>query len=104
MNDAHNPHTTAGTRKPGKKRSLKATTREDVHWLVRKCESYQGNAKIQRQPAEPLEIISGPWPFSTWGVDLLSPFLITTTQKMFILVVVDYFTKWIEAEALAIII
>ncbi|KAA3471109.1 rve domain-containing protein [Gossypium australe] len=37
-------------------------------------------------------------------VDILKPFPITTAQKKFIIVVVDYFTKWIEVEIVATII
>ncbi|KAA3474447.1 rve domain-containing protein [Gossypium australe] len=37
------------------------------------------------------------------GIDVLCPFPIATAKKKFIVVVVDYFTMWIEAEALATI-
>jgi len=34
-------------------------------------------------------------------MDIVDPFPIGRAQKKFILVVVDYFTKWVEVEALA---
>ena len=34
-------------------------------------------------------------------MDILGPFPKTTGKRQFVLVVVDYFTKWVEAEALA---
>ncbi|KAA3473282.1 rve domain-containing protein [Gossypium australe] len=37
------------------------------------------------------------------GIHILGPFPIATAQKKFIVVAMDYFTKWIEAEALATI-
>jgi hypothetical protein len=34
-------------------------------------------------------------------MDILGPFPKTTRKRQFVLVVVNYFTKWVEAEALA---
>ena len=34
-------------------------------------------------------------------MDLLGPFVVGTNQNKYLIVVIDYFTKWIEAEALA---
>ena len=42
-----------------------------------------------------------PWPFAKWGLDILGPFLIRTRQRKFLVVRIDYFTKWVEAEPLA---
>ncbi|XP_042404677.1 uncharacterized protein LOC121994834 [Zingiber officinale] len=36
-----------------------------------------------------------------WGMDIVDPFPMTSGQKRFLLVVVDYFSKWAKAEALA---
>jgi len=48
-----------------------------------------------------LQAISAPWPFDKWGMDIIRPFPPATGQRQFLIVVVDYFTKWIEAEPLA---
>ena len=48
-----------------------------------------------------LNPISSPWPFAQWGLDILGPFPRAASNRRFILVAVDYFTKWVEAEALA---
>ena len=42
-----------------------------------------------------------PWPFSKWGIDLLGPFPLATRQQKFLIIAIDYFTKWIEAESLS---
>ena len=47
--------------------------------------------------------ISSPWPFSTWGIDIISPLPQGKKQVKFFLVAIDYFTKWVEAEPLEII-
>jgi hypothetical protein len=38
------------------------------------------------------------WPFHTWGLNLFGPFDVALGQLKHLLVAVDYFTKWIEAE------
>ena len=47
-----------------------------------------------------LNPISSPWPFAQWGLDILGPFPRATGNRRFVLVAVDYFTKWAEAKAL----
>jgi len=51
-----------------------------------------------------LATIHSPLPFATWGMDILGPFSKATGQCKFLLVAVDYFTKWVEVEAVASII
>ena len=45
--------------------------------------------------------VSSPWPFAQWGLDILGPFPRATGNRRFVLIAVDYFKKWAEAEALA---
>ena len=47
--------------------------------------------------------ITSSWPFSQWGIDIVGPLPIGKGQVRFLLVAIDYFTKWVEAEALATI-
>ena len=42
-----------------------------------------------------------PWPFAQWGLDILGPFPIGTKHMKFLVVMIDYFTKWVEAKPLA---
>ncbi|KAL0381941.1 UNVERIFIED_CONTAM: Polyprotein P3 [Sesamum latifolium] len=42
-----------------------------------------------------------PCPFMQWGIDIVGPFPLAAGQRKFLLVAVDYFTKWVEAEPLA---
>ena len=44
-----------------------------------------------------------PWPFAQWGLDIMGPFPTTVRQLKFLVVDIDYFTKWVKAEALATI-
>ena len=43
-----------------------------------------------------------PWPFSMWGMDVIGPITPKSSNgHRFILVAIDYFTKWVEAESYA---
>ena len=44
-----------------------------------------------------------PWPFSQWGLDIMGPFPTAVRQLNFLVVSIDYFTKWVKTEALATI-
>ncbi|KAL0288155.1 UNVERIFIED_CONTAM: hypothetical protein Sradi_7105100 [Sesamum radiatum] len=42
-----------------------------------------------------------PCTFTQWGIDIVGPFPVASDQRKFLLVAIDYFTKWVEAEPLA---
>ena len=48
--------------------------------------------------------ITSLWPFAQWGIDIVGPLPQGKKQVKFLLVAIDYFMKWVEAEALASII
>ena len=49
-------------------------------------------------PPMPLHTMISPWPFFTWGVDIIGKIHpIATNGHEFILRAIDYFTKWVEA-------
>ena len=52
-------------------------------------------------PSNELKSLSSPWPFAWWGLDLLGPFVVETNQNKYLIVAIDYFSKWIEVEDLA---
>ena len=47
--------------------------------------------------------MTAPWPFSQRGLDIIGPFPTVVRQLKFLVVGIDYFTKWVETEALATI-
>ncbi|XP_072088204.1 uncharacterized protein [Arachis hypogaea] len=61
------------------------------------------HANFHVTPPEELVSVTSPWPFTKWGLDLLGPFPQAPGQVKYLIVRVDYFTKWIEAESLATI-
>ncbi|XP_065626266.1 uncharacterized protein LOC136066227 [Quercus suber] len=48
-----------------------------------------------------LNPLSSPWPFAQWGLDIVGPFPKTAGNRKYLLVGIDYFTKWVEVEPLA---
>jgi hypothetical protein len=65
------------------------------------CQDCQKHAGIQHVPATELHSIVKPWPFRGWALDLIGEIKPPTSKgQRYILVGIDYFTKWIEAIAL----
>jgi hypothetical protein len=79
------------------------TMNKDSVKLVRKWDKCQRFARVMKQPPEKLSHITSPWPFAKWGVDIVEPMPPGKGGWKFLLVAVDYFTKWAEAEAFATI-
>ena len=44
-----------------------------------------------------------PWPFIQWELDIIGPFSTAVRQLKFLVVGINYFTKWVEVESLATI-
>ena len=44
--------------------------------------------------------LQSPWPFFEWGIDLVGPFSRAPVGYEHLVVAIDYFTKWVEAEPL----
>nr|KYP72708.1 Gypsy retrotransposon integrase-like protein 1 [Cajanus cajan] len=68
---------------------------------VQRCKECQQFSNTRRQLPEVLHQMTSPWPFAQWGMDILGPFPPAKGQLKFLLVAIDYFTKWIEACPLA---
>ena len=79
------------------------TMLKDAQAYVKACDKCQRFNNFIRQLSEKLTLITAPWPFTEWGLDIIGPFPIVVRQLKFLVVGIDYFTKWVEAEALATI-
>nr|GEV89605.1 putative reverse transcriptase domain-containing protein [Tanacetum cinerariifolium] len=69
--------------------------------MVDRCDSCQIHAPIPRLLKTRLTSIMSPWSFYQWGLDILGPLPKGPGKLKFIIVVIDYFTKWMEAKPLA---
>ncbi|XP_074306384.1 uncharacterized protein LOC141641628 [Silene latifolia] len=67
---------------------------------VKRCESCQKAAPAIHQPAEPMHPIISPWPFMMWGMDIVGKLPRAPENRVYMIAMTDYFSKWIEAEAM----
>ncbi|GJR72836.1 reverse transcriptase domain-containing protein [Tanacetum coccineum] len=72
---------------------------KEAHTLVRLCEACQKTGNISKHDEMPLNNIQVYEIFDIWGIDFMGPFLKLHKFK-YILVAVDYVSKWAEAQAL----
>ncbi|GJR77123.1 reverse transcriptase domain-containing protein [Tanacetum coccineum] len=79
------------------------TMHMDARNLIRKCNDCQIHRPVTRNPQQNLTPITSPWPFYKWGIDIAGPFPEGPGKVKFLIVAIDYFTKWIEAKAVATI-
>lgn len=79
------------------------TTHQDAATLTKKCVECHAYSPVQGNPSAPLTNISSLWPFYQWGIDIMGPFPVALGKLKYLIVAVDYFTKWIEAKSLACI-
>ena len=69
----------------------------DCFQFVQRCPECQIHV-----PSSKLHAFTFPWPFSVWGVDVIgkvSPK--SSSGHEYILVAIDYFTKWVETTSYA---
>ena len=71
--------------------------------FARKCDKCQRFSNIPRTYPDKLVSMTSAWPFAIWGIDLLSPLPTARPTFKYVVVAVDYFTKWAEAKPLAMI-
>jgi len=79
------------------------TVQGDCTEYVQKCVKCQEFGTLSHQKPEHLHYVLSPWPFVKWGMDIIGPFALDKGQCKFLMVGIDYFTKWIEAEPLTAI-
>nr|XP_034920866.1 uncharacterized protein LOC118053664 [Populus alba] len=78
------------------------TLEKDCIDYVRKCHKCQEHSNKANAPPTPLINLASPWPFAMWGIDVIGPVNPKTSNgHRFILVAIDYFTKWVEASSYA---
>ena len=75
------------------------TLYEDAHKTVKACDNCQRLGTITRRNEMPQQGILEVELFDVWGIDFMGPFPPSKNNK-FILVAVDYVSKWVEAVAL----
>nr|GFA46934.1 reverse transcriptase domain-containing protein [Tanacetum cinerariifolium] len=75
----------------------------DARNLISECNNCQVYRPVRRNPQKKLTPITSPWPFYKWGIDIARPFSEGLGKVKFLILTMDYFTKWIEARPVATI-
>nr|GEX94956.1 reverse transcriptase domain-containing protein [Tanacetum cinerariifolium] len=75
------------------------TIYKDAHEFVKNYDSCQRHGKFSQRDEMPQNSIQICEIFNVWGIDFMGPFSSSRGNK-YILVVVDYLSKWVEAKAL----
>ena len=80
------------------------TMKTDCVDFIRSCHDCQTHLNLNHVPPSELYNMTSPWPFSVWGIDVIG----RITPKAlngheYILVAIDYFTKWVEAASYSIL-
>ena len=79
-----------------------STMEGDCVSYAKKCHKCQIYGDKIHVPPSPLHVMTAPWPFSMWGMDVIGPISLKASDgHRFIFVVIDYFTKWVEAASYA---
>nr|XP_027098936.1 uncharacterized protein K02A2.6-like [Coffea arabica]XP_027100998.1 uncharacterized protein K02A2.6-like [Coffea arabica] len=80
---------------------LNALTMEhDCIDFVKRCIKCQVHGDVIRAPPTELHSMAAPWPCSMWGMDVIGTIDPPVSNgHRFILVAIEYFTKWVEAES-----
>ncbi|GJY49893.1 reverse transcriptase domain-containing protein [Tanacetum coccineum] len=69
-----------------------------VNYTAKKCDACQRQGKISQKDEMPQNAIQVCEIFDVWGIDFMGPFPSSRGNK-YILVAVDYLSKWVEAKA-----
>ena len=65
---------------------------------VKSCHDCQTHANLNHVPPSELYSMTSSWQFSVWGIDVIGSIAPKVSNgNEYILVAIDYFTKWVEA-------
>lgn len=72
---------------------------EEAKNFVARCDKCQRYANNMHRPTQLLHSVYSPWPFMKWGVDIVGPLPQAKGKVQFLLVLTDYFSKWVKTGA-----
>jgi hypothetical protein len=77
---------------------------DDATKLVKTCQACQKFSPNIQAPSQPTQLITPSWLLQRWGIGIVGPLIIAQGTHKFAVVVVKYFTKWIEVNTLVNIV
>lgn len=73
---------------------------KDAMKFAKKCDQCQRHGNFIKQSPEELHMMLSTWPFAQWGLDIVGPLPMASGQRQYLIIATDYFSKWVESEAL----
>jgi hypothetical protein len=68
--------------------------------LIKTCLACQMFSPNTHTPSQPSQLITPSWPLQRWGINIVGSLTTAQGNYKYVVVVVEYFTKWIEAKPL----
>ncbi|XP_076937735.1 uncharacterized protein LOC143605542 [Bidens hawaiensis] len=90
-----------GGRQNHEHKVLLAGMHVDAEKELRRCSACQRHAPNTLRPKNAMIPVTTSWPFQKWAIDITGPFPEAPGRVMFLIVAIDYFTKWVEAKPVA---
>ena len=91
----------------------KTTLRMGYYWntvetdcvdFIKSCHDFQTHANLNHTRPRKLYSMTSPWPFSVWGIDVIGRISLKASNGHdYILVSINYFTKWVEAASYSVL-
>ncbi|GKC94413.1 reverse transcriptase domain-containing protein [Tanacetum coccineum] len=76
---------------------------KDAREMIRACHDCQVHQPVPQKLQQNPTPITSLWSFYKWGIDIAGPFLEGPGKVKFLIIAIDYFTKWIEVKPVATI-
>ena len=77
--------------------------KKDVAEFMKRCDKCQRFSSYTKSQPKTLNSMVILWPFAIWGIDIIGSLPAGKENVKYVMVTVDYFNKWVEAEPLAAI-
>ncbi|GJS52502.1 reverse transcriptase domain-containing protein [Tanacetum coccineum] len=75
----------------------------DARELIKACDDCQAHSFVPRLHKADMISVTLAWPFIKWGMDIVGPLLEGPGRVKYLIMAIDYFTKWMEAKPLTTI-
>ncbi|GKB98226.1 reverse transcriptase domain-containing protein [Tanacetum coccineum] len=73
----------------------------DAIEVIQSCDACQIHSPISRLPKQDMTLVTATWLVIQWGINIVGLLPEALGKVKFIIVAIDYFTKWVEAKPLA---
>ena len=71
---------------------------------MKKFHNYQAYGGVSHLSSMELQGMTSPWPFAVWGINIIREVRPKASNgHHYIIMAIDYFSKWVEAESFAIV-